>query len=207
MTLDLDPTADATEASEQPLGTGGEADIEAIVSRAVAKVLDTSLDKRFQGFQSVIDRKFNPLATAVEQLKTAGLTPEEQEQLNQDEQAREIERLRTENAMLSLRKDNPEAVDFFMEAMSKESLEDQIAYIASRLGRETATAVQEALEEEGALDEAAVPVTDPNNPARKQKPLGANTAAGQQMSDAVADAILSTAPKGALAMLRRQKTS
>jgi hypothetical protein len=205
---DLDSSVDDSGASaEAPSTSVDETAIEAMVSRAIGKALGSTLDKRFSGFQSMIDSKVSNLASAVEQLKTAGLSPEEQEQLEYDEQKGEIERLRTENAMLSLRKDHPDAVDFFVEAMSQGSLEDQIAFIEARLGKAVAAAVEDAIEEGGELDLSAVPVTDPNNPARKQKALGAATAAGQPMTDVVADAILANAPRGALRMLRRQKTA
>jgi len=202
--LDQAAAAAGTDAEANP-GGDNDAAIEAAVNQALEKALASTFDKRFSGLATLIDTKIKPLATELAQLKTAGLTPEEQEQLEASAAQQEIERLRAENQILSLRKNHPDAVDFFMEAMGQASLEDQIAFIESRLGKAAATAVQEAVEEAVAEGSPAVPVTDPNNPPRKQKPLGNETAvASGQMSDAIADALLANAPKGSLAALRKQ---
>lgn len=185
--------------SEQSPSTSS-ADLEAVVARALA----SALDPRMQGIQSVMDRKLSKLERDFNELKTAGLSPEEREQFNQETVNQELEAARERIAMLEARKEHPEAVDFFMEAMSKESFDAQIAFIESRLGKKAAQAVVDAVADEAEAEGTPIPVVDPNNPSRKSV-LGpaAAIAAGGEMDDQKADAILASVGKGALANLRK----
>lgn len=192
MTEPIDQSGSGTGTSDQPSGEAQTPDIEALVSSAVTKALG-GLDDRFAGFQSLIDKKISPLSQQMSQLKTA-LSPEEQEQLDADGEKAELAELRRRNALLELRKDHPKEVDFFMQVMDAETLDDQIAVIAKFLGPAVAAQVEEAAEE--AADKT-VPEVDRNSPARS-KPASALLAGHSEMTDEIAEAILKTGGKGAL---------
>lgn len=195
---ELDQPGDAPDASVQtPVAQAQTPDLDAIVQRFAEMT-----DKRFQGFQSMIDRKFGEVSRNFEtKLKTVGLSPEEREQLESDSADEEIQRIRQENTLLKLRKDKPDAVDFFMEVMSAESLEDQLAIIESKLGAQAAAQVAESVAE-ATEKPAATPEVDRNNPPRS-KELGLPSAlAGAEMTDELAETILKSGSKGILHRLR-----
>jgi hypothetical protein len=202
MTDTPEQSGDEAGASETP-SENSNTDIEAVVSRLLASQND-ALDKRLQGFQSLIDRKMTPLSQDLETLKAA-LSPETQEQYDQSRTEKELEELRRFKQVMESRKGHEDAVDFFMEAMGKDSFEEQIAFIEQRLGSKAPTQEPAQPSTEEAVSEP-VPAVDANNPSRSGGPrLGASAAVEQGgMDDRKADAILAAGnQKGALATLRR----
>lgn len=199
---ELDQSGTTPEASaEAPSGEAQTPDLDAIVSRIAAES-----DKRFQGFQSMIDRKLGDVSRQFDaKLKTVGLSQEEREQLEAETEAQEIQRLRQENTLLQLRKDKPDAVDFFMEVMGADSLENQLAIIEEHLGKKAAAQVEQAVNEanEAASGSTETPEIDRNNPARSKGASLAGALQGQDMTDEMAEAILASGSKGILSRLRR----
>ena len=161
------------------------------------------LDKRFSGLLSAMDKKLTPFKTQIAKLERQLLTPEEVQEQDQQSASQELESLRLENQLLRLRGDHPDAVDLITGAMGTTSLEDQIAFIESKLGKATIAKVEAAVE--AAAETQATGETDPNNPGRAPK-MGAQSAKfGAIDSDEAADAVLAGYGKGALAGLRRNK--
>lgn len=201
---DFDQSDETTGASDTPPASAG-TDIEAILTRALSAQAEET-DKRFKGFQSLVDRKLDGLSRSMaDQLKAAGLSPEQQEQLEEATTAKELEELRRYKAMQERRKEHPEAVDFFQEVMSLDSFEDQLAFIESRLGKAVAQEVEDAVEDAQSEAAEAVAPVNANRPARAAKPMGVAAALGSgEMSDEAADAILAAAgdQRGVLAKLR-----
>lgn len=154
-------------------------------SKTVEDLIKKELDGRFSGFQSSVDKKFGSLASMLEELKTANLTPEEQEQLETRKESDRIASLERENALLKLRKQYPEEVDFLENFFGAESLEAQIATLAEfrKVKAEPPAPVDDDEDEE----EEPTPV-EGNNARRRAKPT-----VGDAMTDELADSILSAA--------------
>jgi hypothetical protein len=201
MTDNLDQSSDETGASATPPADSN-TDIEAVVSRILADQ-NANLDKRLQGFQSLFDRKIGPLSSDIEALK-AVLSPEVQEQYTQTQASKELEELRQYRQMMEARQGHEEAVDFFREAMSKESFEDQIAFIEARLGSK-APAQEATADDSASQTEEPAPAVDVNNPSRGAPRLGVGAVLAQPgMDEQKADLILQAGnSKGALATLRK----
>ena len=200
---DLDQSGTDSGASNQP-ATLTKADIEAIVTAALHSQSETT-DKRFRGFQALVDKKFGEFSAGIDALKT-GLSPDGLEQYDEDSAKRQIEALQQQVQMLSQRKEHPDAVDFFQEVMAADTFEDQIALIEARLASQQQAQPEPSAEPTG-TQTSPVPAVDANNPARGKK-MGIESAAAQaqtgDMTDEVADAILAAAPqRGALSTLRK----
>ncbi len=176
-----DQPVEDTDASDQPVGNGQATDLDEIVRRAVAASME-SVDKRFQGFQSLMDRK---LGDVQRQFKTAGLSPEEQEQLDAQDRETEVEMLRRKVELYERQKDYPVGASILAQLTQAESLEDQLSILEQALA---ARAAQAPVTPNA---DVPVPEVDRNNPARAMKP-GVRTAleTGVVDSDEVADAIL-----------------
>lgn len=202
MSDDLNQSGDEGQASNTPPATSNQPDLDTVITRAVSEALK-NVDTRFQGFQSLIDRKFKDISQDVGKLRQAALPPEEADAEASAELQREIEALRQRNQMLELRRDHPEAVDFLMDLFSEErpSFEAQIAFIESKFGPKIAQQVEEALED--AAEATGTPArVDPNNPARS-KDVALSTAAAMartgNLTEEAAMTILQNAGRGSLA--------
>lgn len=185
-----DQSSAGTGASDQPAGNAQGLDLEQIVSKVVAAVT-AQTDTRMQGFQSLIDRKFSTLER---QFKTAGLSPEEQEQLAEQDKDSRIAELERELALAQSRDRFPKGADLLSKLRGAESLEDQLALIeaAFQAGQisegQAAQAAQAAANSAGG--ETPVPEVDRNSPAR-EIPQGVRSAIDSgEMNDEMADAIL-----------------
>lgn len=151
---------------------------------AFEESLLTKLNDRFNGIQGLIDKKVAPIAKELAELKTANLSPEEQEQLETRREQEEVEQLRRENALLKLRRQYPDEVDFLEQFFGAKSLEDQIALMSTfRQQKAEAEVPEEETEDE------PTPV-DGNNPKRRTK---AALNDGGAMTAERADAILASA--------------
>lgn len=195
---DQSPVAPDASADTAPV-SGGVPDLDSL-----SKSLVDQFDKRFSGFQSLVDRKIDGVNRAVNELKTAGLSPEEREQFESGTRDEEMKRLITENAMLKLSKDQPEAVSLFSKIMEQESLEDQLAVIQEALGTKAADHVEQALADAGEPETQALGI-DANNPPRTKSTGLGSYVDGQPMTAELADAILKGVgnQRGALVASRR----
>jgi hypothetical protein len=190
-------TEDTDASAEAPASPGSAVDLDAIIA-----ALDGKLNERFSGFQSLIDKRISPLAEQLDELKTAGMSPEEREQLEDQATTDHYAKLERENAMLKLRSTNPDAVDFLMSLDQAESFEDQLGLIATKFGQKVADNVEAAAQDE-AEGEEATPAVDPNRSARSKAP-GIQAALDGQLTDASADALLQAASGRSLASFRKQ---
>lgn len=193
-----DQSVDGTTASDQPGGSAQTPDLDTIVQRAVAAALEQT-DKRFQGFQSLVDKKLQALSN---QFKTVGLSPEEREQLEAEEGEDEITTLRRKVELYENRERFPKGADLMARLMEAESLDDQLALIEQAFGPEAASQVAESVAEES-TDETPVPEVDRNSPMRPLKAGGQSALSADEMSEEVADALLANAGKGSLVSSRR----
>jgi hypothetical protein len=204
-------TGSAPDASAQaPVAAENTPDLAATIVAPIVK----QIDDRFSGFQSIYDQKLAGINRALSDLKTAGLSPEEQAQVANEDAVAENQRLVVENALLRAAQEGPEkakAVEAFRKITSASTLDEQLAAIASVFGQKAAdqaeqavaTATAESASEAGGST-AAPPSGNPNNPAR---PKGATLAGyndGDPMTAELAAAILNSASeKGALFKARQ----
>lgn len=200
MAEELDQSTEGTGASsEEPASNGGPVDLDSLMA-----ALDERLNKRFSGIQSLIDTKVSPLAEQLAELKTAGMSPEEREQLEEQAEQQRIAALERENQFLKARQSNPDAVDFLMALDKADSFDDQLKLIAERFGAKAADQVEAAVE--ATEGEEATPAVDSNNPARSSSAgISAALATGQVSNEAEADELLRLAGNTPLAALRRPK--
>jgi hypothetical protein len=147
--------------------------------------MSAEFDNRFQGFQSLLDRRTGELRKELDDLKTADLTPEEQEQESTRKQNERVARLERENEILRMRKDYPEEVDLLTEFFEKSSLQDQLALLSA-----FRKAKAEAEPTDGGADAQPTPVDKNSNPRRTELTLGD---VGGAMNDQLADKVLETA--------------
>lgn len=192
----IDQSTEGTDTSSQePVSNGGGVDLEALMASFRGE-----LDQRFSGFQSLIDKKVSPLASQLDELKTARLSPEEREQLEEDAAQQRMEKLQRENELLKLRQSDPDAVDFLMALDGAESFEDQLDLVKQRFGAKAAKQVQEAVEEAA---QEATPAVDQNNPPRGTKAGIASALEGGEMNDQIADELLRAAAGRSMASFRK----
>jgi hypothetical protein len=162
---------------------------------SITTALNAEFDKRFQGLQSLLDRRTSEFQQRLEDLKTADLTPEEQEQVREREHAKKMAALERENQLLKMRKNFPEEVDLLEQFFSADSLESQLDLL-SKFRKAQAEAEAQGAEAAG----QPTPV-DKNNPPRKQELSLADMA--ERMSGDLADKILGqSSEKGLLRKLR-----
>lgn len=163
---------------------------------AVQEALMSELDKRFSGFQGLLDKRTAQFETQLAELKTADMSPEEREQFAASEAQKKVERLERENELLRQRKQYAEEVDLLEEFFKQGSLTDQLALLAK-----FRKAV--AAEEPQGGDDAGQPTpVDMNNPKRRTD-ISIADASGK-MDEQLADKLLGSASeKGFLSRLRR----
>lgn len=197
MAEELDQSAEDAGASAETPASSNAVDLDAVMA-----ALGKKIDERFSGFQSLIDKKVSPLASQLEELKTAGMSPEEREQLEEEAAKSRVSALERENQLLKLRTSEPDAVDFLMALESAESFEDQLALVKSKFGAGAAAQVEAAVE---AAEGETTPAVDPNNPARPSQ-QGIVAGLSGEMNEQIADALMEGAKGRSLASFRRQPT-
>lgn len=182
---------DETKSGDQP--ESKELDLDALVER-----INADNEKRFRGFQSLLDQRDAKFEAALEDLRNSDLTPEEQEEAKSAKLNREIEELRRRNEILSKRKDFPEETDLLEQFLEAGSLEDQLRLL-SQFRKAQKPEVPESNQDEAAEGGEPTPV-DKNNPPRKGQPEF-----GAQMTKELSDQIMRTSgqDKGILSRLRR----
>jgi hypothetical protein len=208
--LDQSPgsATDASEAAATPVAPAIP-DLETTILQPLVK----KFDERFSGFQSIYDQKLAGITRAISDLKTAGLSPEEQEQVANETAMAENQRLAAENALLRAAQEGPEAaraVAVFQKITGAQTLEEQLAVIRAEYGpkaadqaeQAAATAAAESAQE--ATSTAAPPSGNPNNPARTKAATLAGYNDGDPMTAELAAAIMNAASdKGALFKARQ----
>lgn len=172
----------------------------------VVSKITAAMDSRFSGFQGILDKNISTLRSEfgaqLEEVKRSRLSPEEREDLEETEREATLRRLERENALLKLRKDYPDEVDFLSDWLAKEDFNDQLA--ALREFRKRNQIPEPTPREDLDEDESTSPV-DNNNPPRKG---GDNLASlmrnGEAMTREQAQKLLNaTNERGILARLRR----
>lgn len=200
-----DQSVDGAGASDQPAATAETPDLEAIVTR-VAATITGQLDKRFQGFQSQIDKK---LGTMTREFQAAGLSPEQREQLDESDREAETAALRRKVELYELAGQYPRGVELMSALMGDDvpDLEAQLALIEQKFGAGAAAQVAEAAagQEPASGAQTPVPEVDRNNPSRELQHGAQSAITADEMTDEAADAILAGLGKGALTELRRQQ--
>jgi hypothetical protein len=167
---------------------------------AMQKQLEEQFNKRFSGLQSILDQRqasIDELKAMVETLKTANLSPEEQEQLTADKREAELAALKRENEILKMRKDFPEEVDFLQKFLGSTSLEEQFKAL-----RDFKKPKEDASPKDDDDSEEAPPVSS-NNSKRKTSVSTADLAG--EMNEKLAQKLLEDTKDepGALVRLRR----
>lgn len=163
---------------------------------AFAKSLTSDFDKRFSGFQSMLDQREDKFRKELEQLKTANLTPEEQEQLQASSAQEELSRMKRENELLKMRRQFPEEVDLLEDFFGKTNLQEQLSLLSK-----FRKAQAEAESNDSPEEQPNTPV-DKNNSPRKNEPSIAEMQG--EMTPQLADKILSAGnEKGFLRRLRK----
>lgn len=163
--------------------------------RSIQDFLATEFDKRFRGIQSMTDRQLGELKNTIEELRAANLTPEEQEQLEVKQARDRAAALERENALLKMRKQYPEEVDFLESFFGAKSLDEQLTALASfrKAPAPVVTNDQEPT--------TPTPVNG-NNAPRKATPTVTDATSGQ-MNDALADQILNSAGGNERGIMKR----
>lgn len=175
---------------------GTEETQEPSLQEQIRQIIAGEFDGRFQGLQSSLDKRLGGLAKDVDSLKTAQLTPEEQEQ----REINESERLRRENALLRLSREYPEEVQLLEQFFAADNLEDQVQALA---GFRKVTAPETPAEE------AATPKPTPvagNNPRRDKRGSLADPVSMQELIEdpELVDQILEAADEpGMLVRIRK----
>ena len=198
MTDQIDQSGDTTGASDQPAGSASP-DLEAIVTK-VAAALGQSIDQRFQGFQSTIDKK---LGTFQRELQAASLSPEEREQFDAQTSEEKMAELQRKVDLYEQRDRYPRGADLLAKLFEADSLDAQLALIESSLGSEAAAQVAETVAAQADGNVTPVPEVDRNNPGRPIQAGAQSALTSDEMNDAAADAILASAGKGALVQSRK----
>lgn len=169
-------------------------DLEALVRSVLGDTLKSELDSRFSGLQSIQDKRLEKLA---KELKSSNLTQDQQEAILEQEQEKETSKALQIAELIKRRKTAPEAVDFLLESMEKDDLDDQIAFIQSTLKSSSAPTSAPAAPSEGAEDddEGQIPESNKNNPpSRRSSALESE----EEMNEELADSILDQVGKGQL---------
>lgn len=151
--------------------------------------LEASINERFSGFQSVLDkamaRQEAKFMEAISSMQRSTLSPAELNDLEEAETAAKIKALERENAILKARKDHPDEVDFLLEFLSKENMQDQIKAVSEFRNRHLSAA--EPTPSEELPEEVATSPVDMNNPKRKSGPnLGSLLKQGKMTKDQAA---------------------
>lgn len=172
---------------ETPPVQSQQPDLEALVRKALETTLGPELDSRFSGLQSLQDKR---LAKLAKELRATSLTPSEQEEVLEQETAKETDKALRIAELIKRRKTAPEAVDFLLETMEADDLDEQLALIQTRLKAQSAPATPSPAAPKGDEDdeEGEIPESNKNNPpSRRSEALES----GDEMNDELADQILS----------------
>lgn len=178
-----------TDTSGQPPVAPQSPDLEALVRSVLGDTLKTELDSRFSGLQSIQDRRLDKLAR---DLRKSNLTQDQQDAILEQEQERDTAKALQIAELIKRRKSAPEAVDFLLESMEKDDLDDQIAFIQGTLKPKAPAPAAPAPGTESD-DEGEIPESNKNNQASQRN---AALESGEDMNEELADQILDQVGKG-----------
>lgn len=167
-------------------------DIESIradIAASIKQELEASFNERVAGFQRLIAERDAELR----ELKTAGLSEEEREQLARRESEEELEALRRENELLRLSSEFPDEMPIFRQILNAPTAKDQLALLKQI---RAAQAASQAPAPPPPAD-PDIPDVLPTNPMRPFEE-GVILPDGTVMTDALADSLLKSAGRGAL---------
>lgn len=160
-------------------------DIEKIKAE-ISAAMRAELDTRVAGFQRLLagrDETIGALSQELDELKTAGLSEEEREQLRDDRLATENQELRDQLALAKLAPEYADEMPLFQELLEATDPKAQLEVLRKirKPGVAAAPAAADA--------EPATPEIDHNNPPR-QTPEGVTLPDGTLMTDDLADRVL-----------------
>lgn len=186
---ELNQSDDEGDTSGTPPVSPQSPDLEALVRSVLGDTLKSELDSRFSGLQSLQDKR---LAQLAKELKTSNLTQDQQEAILEQEQEKDTAKALQIAELIKRRKTAPEAVDFLLESMEKDDLDDQIAFIQSTLKTRQSPAPASPKGDESD-DEGEIPESNKNNPASQRSEA---LESGEEMNEELADQILDQVGKG-----------
>lgn len=179
-------------------GTDASADAPVLTAADIEKIkaeMTASFEERFKGMQRLVAERDDLLAARaaeLEELKTAGLSDEEREQLEESKKDREIATLRSQLELQALAGEYGSEMPYFERLLKAPTAEDQLKAM-----REFAQSFAPKAPVTPAAGEPEIPEVDLNRPGRQ--PLdGVVLPDGTVMNDAIADQILASAGRGAL---------
>ena len=178
------PDQDASAQAPAPIT---QADIDKLIAAR-----DAQFEERIKGFQRLIadkETRAQALEHELSQLKTAGLSPEEREQLEIEQVKAENARLQAQLDLKNLASQYADEVPFFERLLAAPSAEEQLQVM-----REYATTLKApqtpAPVAPVAPAEPAIPEVDLNRPYRRETYSGQRLADGTVMNDELADRLL-----------------
>lgn len=177
-----------SDASAQAPAAITQADIDKLIAAR-----DAQFEDRIKGFQRLVadkETRAQALEHELSQLKTAGLSPEEREQL-------EIEQVRAENAKLQAQLDlknlasqYADEVPYFERLLAAPSAEEQLQIMRDYRTTLAAAALTQSPQAPAAPVEPTVPEVDLNRPLRRETYSGQVLADGTVMTEELADRLL-----------------
>lgn len=185
-----EPQNEGADQSPEPTNEAPSVDLSPIQT-----ALMQEFDKRFAGFQSILDKRTSEFQRELAELKTADMSPEEREQFAASEAQREVDALKRENELLKMRREFAEEVDLLETFFEKGSLREQLELL-SQFRKAQAEVEAPGVE----VEEQPTPV-DKNSPPRRSQVSLAELA--REMDGDLADKLLgSSNEKGFLKKLR-----
>lgn len=159
---------------------------------ALASSIAETMNKRFVGFQQLVAKRDVEIETrdkTIRELKTAGMSEDELEQLTLIEREKEIESLKAKIALNELSATYGKEVPFFTRLIEADSMEDQLAVMAEYGQQFQPAPIAPAAEP---AVEGQSPEVDPNRAQRTPEAplvtLPDGSVAG--LTDAIADRVL-----------------
>jgi hypothetical protein len=153
--------------------------------------LSAEFEKRLTGFQRLVSKKDEALEAAmreIEELKTAGLSEDEREQLQVTKMREENQRLQAQNELLRLGGEYGDVMPYFERLLAGSSAKEQLEVM-----REFASLKAQAQGEPDPDPDPEIPDIDLNRPMR-QPVQGVVLPDGTVMNDELADRILGSVP-------------
>lgn len=177
------------------------------LQEVLKSLLRDQLAEQYSGLQSAQDKAIARLEKKIATMQAAGLTAEQQAEVEDAERQREETRIRQQADLLRFRKKFPKAVDLWLELMDAEDTEAQLALIEGLYGKQVAAQVVQAAEGAQAPEAQTTPVpaVDRNNPAAGPRDATASDAlSGAELTDDSVDALLKEygTEKGIFARIR-----
>ena len=189
--------ADEDKTVEQPQSV----DLDGLASKILENI-SGALDKRFQGFQSLLDRRDSEYRQMLEDSQNANLSPEEREEAQAQALRQERDGYKRRLELLELRKNYPDEVDLLDGLLQGKSLQEQLDLLSTFRKATESTESPPVEQAEGDEENVQPTPVDRNNPKRRATPNISD--AGGTMNAELADKVLNDADQpGALSRLRK----